>query len=168
MGKKIRVSPPIDLYLGKYTELPLKLLEAEFSLPYCFATYLHQPNPSAGWYSLENRSSIQIKELGEKIEFFGETKTPLDQFEVFWTGSFPEATVEVILKDGTKLSETTRYPKGHPKNPFTWEEQTEMFRKQASIVLSDDRITQLINTIRCLEEVDDFSTVGELTLTDLV
>ena len=90
----------------------------------------------------------------------------MDQFGEFWTGSFPDATVEIILKDGTKLSQTMRYPKGHPKNKFTWAEQVDMFKKQASVALSEERIEKLVKAVENIEDIDDFSTVGELTFMD--
>ena len=48
---KVRVSPIIDIYSAE-NPLPMGLIQAEYSLPYCFACYLTGKKPSEDWYSL--------------------------------------------------------------------------------------------------------------------
>ena len=71
--------------------------------------------------------------------------------------------MEVILSEGTTLAQTIRCPKGHPRDPFTWEEQVTMFRKQAAVVLSDARTDQLVDAVRNLDSIGNLADVGELT-----
>ena len=71
--------------------------------------------------------------------------------------------MEVILNDGTTLARTIRCPKGHPSDPFTWEEQVAIFRKQAAVVLSNARTDQLVDAVRNLDSIGNLADVGELT-----
>lgn len=61
------------------------------------------------------------------MEYFGPQANRLHMFEIFWQGTFPETTVEVVCRDGRVFSETLRGPKGHPRNNFTMAEEKEFF-----------------------------------------
>ena len=101
-------------------------------------------------------------EIASKVKGVGPVVTPFEQFYEFWEGSFPEITVEIFLKNGTKFSKTLRFPKGHPKNRMGWDELKDRFRLQASVVLKPERVEKAIGAIRNLENIDDMSEIGNL------
>jgi 2-methylcitrate dehydratase PrpD len=137
-------------------------LDAQFSVPYCFAVYLIDPVPGPGWFADDKFKNPKVLEIASKVKGVGPVVTPFEQFYEFWEGSFPEITVEVSLKDGKKFSKTLRFPKGHPKNRMSRDEIKDRFRLQASVILKPDRVEKAIDAILNLENVTDMSEVGEL------
>lgn len=154
----IRVSPEVDLYASP-KQYPMKVLQAQFNLAYCFAAYLDDPNPSCDWFSADKLQGGVLFDLSDRLSFFGPKRNPLGQFEFFWKGDFPETTLQVDLKDGTRLEHTLRYPKGHPKNPFTWEEEIASFRGKAKCLTAEQQ-DRLIEAVRHLEQVEDLSSLS--------
>ena len=70
--------------------------------------------------------------------------------------------MEVTLKDGTVLSKTMRYPKGHPRNNFTMDEQFDHFRLCCSPYLPAERIEKIIALVDQLETLDNIGKLAEL------
>lgn len=157
--EKIRISPEVDLYAAPKS-YPMKMLQAQFNLGYCFAAYLTDQNPGAHWFTDDKLKGGVLPDISDKIEFFGPRRNPLEQFEFFWKGSFPETTLEIKLKDGRMLSHTLQFPKGHPKNPFTWEEEISGFKKKVTC-LTEKQKDQFIDSIRNLEYVEDLSELSD-------
>jgi len=151
----IEVSPEVGLYAQTLTE-PVTIMKAEFSLAYCFAAYLRNHTPSAAWYADEQLYSSDARVLERKITYLAPKKNPLEQFMVFWTGSFPETYVSVTLNDGRKLEKSLRCPKGHPRNAFTWEEEAAHFANCASC-LPKENVEKILGLAKRMEELDDIS-----------
>lgn len=160
--RKIRVSPVVDLFSWPIT-FPMGSLGAQFSLGYCFTAYLNDQDPSADWFSEDKLQGGVLENLQDKIEFFGEQRNPLEQFEFFWKSDFPETAMEIELTDGTRMKKILRYPKGHPKNPFTWEEEADGFRRKAAC-LTEEQKERFIEAVRKLEDVEDLSQLSSCLL----
>ena len=160
---EITLDPKTNMIMNYMPEGYPGLLDAEFSVPYCFAVYLLDPNPGPNWYAEEKLKDPKVLEIASKVKGVGATKTPYDYFEIFQAGSFPEITVEVTLKDNRKLTKSLRFPKGHPKNRLTYDEYKERFRRAASFALEPDKIEKAIDKILKLEDLTDISEVAELT-----
>ena len=160
--KKIRISPSVDLFAAP-TVFPMTMMTAQFNLGYCFAAYLENQNPGAHWFTADKLTGGVLPDISDKIEFYGECRNPLDQFQYFWKGDFPETTIVIELVDGTVLEKTLRFPKGHPKNPFTWEEEISQFKKKASC-LTEEQQDQFIESIRNLEHIEDLSALSDYLL----
>jgi 2-methylcitrate dehydratase PrpD len=159
---EITLSPVIDMIMTYRPEGYPALLDAEFSVPFCFASYLLEPDPGPNWYAEEKFRDSRILELASKVKGTGPTVTAYDNFGIFWKGSFPEVTVEITLKNGKKFSKSLRFPKGHPKNRLTYDEYKDRFRRAASFALKPEKIEKAIDRILKLEEVNDMSEIGEL------
>lgn len=159
--EKIRVSPIIDIYSAE-NPLPMGLIQAEYSLPYCFACYLSGKKPSDDWYSLESRSSKELNELSKIVEYFGPEANRLHMFEIFWQGTFPETTVEVVCKDGRVFSETLLGPKGHPRNNFTMEEEKEFFIARTEAFIGLENAVGFANGIEALDSCEDINSLTAL------
>lgn len=157
--EKVRVSPIIDI-ISAENPLPMGLIQAEYSLPHCFACYLSGKTPSDDWYSLESRSSEALRELSGIVEYFGPQANRLHMFEVFWQGTFPETTVEVVCRDGRTFRETLRCPKGHPRNNFTLQEEQEFFVARAADFIGRENAEKFAQGVAQLEACAD---LNELT-----
>ena len=70
--------------------------------------------------------------------------------------------VEVVTKSGARYKEREAYHKGHPNNPMTDEELEGKFRSMARELLSDRQISQVLERLWNLEQVDDIGEVLEL------
>lgn len=63
---------------------------------------------------------------------------------------------------GARHSLHARPHKGSPRDPFTWPEACEKFRRYTATVLSAERATAVIDTIGRLEHVQDMAEVARL------
>ena len=74
---------------------------------------------------------------------------------------FPETTVEVTLKNGATVAETLKYPKGHPKNNYTFEEEREHFMARTAPYIGAEKAKQFVDAIEHLEEYSNVSEVAK-------
>lgn len=160
--EKIRLSPDTNLTSVKYSETGKTVLDAQFNASYCLAAYILDQEPKAAWFSEEQRVNPRLLELADKFEAYGEKTNPGRNFAVFQTGSFPQMTVEIVLKDGTVLKKTGQYPKGHPRNNTTFEEEAALFRKITGQVLTPEQTELFIEKIARLESITDFAVIGDI------
>ena len=139
------------------------ITEAQFSIPYCIAALLHEPKPGPHWFEEQRLKDMKILELAGRVRATGPLLSPLDGFAMFHAGTYPEAGVEVTLKDGRNVSERLPFPKGHPKNRLTEDEFKDRFRLAASYTINSDLIEKVIETIDDLENIDDLNALTQLT-----
>jgi 2-methylcitrate dehydratase PrpD len=137
--------------------------EAQFSIPYCIAALLLDPKTGPKWFAEERLRDPNLLDLASKIKATGEKVTPFEGFAKFQKGTYPEAQLEIILKDGRHFSERQPFPKGHPKNRLTMDELKDLFRVAASYTLKPDIIEKAIEGITNIEKYSDMSEVAELT-----
>ena len=162
---EIIVSPSLTQMSTRMIHRPegyLGLVDAEFSIPYCLAAMLLDPEPGPNWFADEKLKDPKILKLASKVRATGLELSPWETFKMWREGKFPEASVEIITNDGGHLSKTTHFPKGHPKNRFTYDEHRDHFRRAASFTLKPDKIEAAMEKILKLEEVADVSEVIEL------
>lgn len=158
---KIRVSPHVPFIAEDYAATARGSLDAQFSIPYCLTAYLMDPHPGAHWFTDEMRDNAALIAFTGKFEHFGDIRTPQDNFDEFKQGEFPLVRLEITLNDGRELVGEMRYPKGHPKNNFTWEEEAAHFRMCCSPYMSAGRIESVIEGVRTLEGVADMAAIAE-------
>lgn len=83
-------------------------------------------------------------------------------FSMFQSGSFPSTTVRVTLKDGQQFEKTLPFPKGHPRNPFQWEDVERTFRVGAKAAnLSEGKTARFIELCHVIDQLDDMSQLAE-------
>ncbi len=163
---KIRVSPHVPFITENYAETARGSLDAQFSIPYCLTAFLMDPNPGAHWFTDEMRDNKELISFTDKFESFGETRTPQDNFDEFMQGEFPLVNMEITLEDGKKICDEMRYPKGHPKNNLTWQEEADHFRHCCSPYMNKRRIESIIEGVHNLENVEDMSVIAEQCVID--
>lgn len=162
---KIRVSPQLDIYTDKGMSRPYVFMQAQYSVPHCFAAYLNDPFPSENWFTEESRQEKgRIAELSRLVEFFGPEMDRYEAFLIFMNRDFPETTVEVILKDGATFRETLKYPKGHPQNNYTFEEEREHFLARTTPFIGAEKAGKFIDAIEHLEECPDISEIAKFLI----
>jgi 2-methylcitrate dehydratase PrpD len=139
------------------------ITDAQFSIPYCIGALLLEPKTGPNWFAKEKLNDPKLLELAGKVKATGEKVSPLDSFALFQQGRYPEAQVEIRMKDGRRFIERLRYNKGHPKNRMTVDEVKDRFRLAASFTLEPDRIEKAIQKITNLESVNNVSEIAEIT-----
>jgi len=159
---RIVVSPTIPMIMensiGRYDGV----LDAQFHLHYCFAAYLLDREPGQHWFDAGHRSDPAIRRLADRVTSSGESLTPFEAFEIFWTGSFPLVNVTITLDDGRTLSHGLRYPKGHPRNPFTWHETENLFRHTVRDALDRTATDHIIGLVEQLDGQRDLHELASL------
>jgi 2-methylcitrate dehydratase PrpD len=163
---EIIVSPSLTKMGGRMiyrSEGYLGITDAQFSIPYCLAALLLDPEPGPNWFTDEKLKDPKILELAAKVRAVGPELSPEDLIDMWRReGKFVEVRDEIITKDGRRLSKAIHFPKGHPRNPFAPDEHREHFRRSASFMLKPDKIEKAMEKILKLEEVADISEVARL------
>ena len=160
--EQIIVSPEVENRMAFRPDGYKSIVDAEFSIPYCIAALMHEPEPGPNWYTEERRNDPKMIELSGKVKAEGPILMLQGAFEEFRAGTYPLVSVEIITKDGNKFKEEITFPKGHPKNRMTIDEYKDRFRRAASFALKSDKIEQAIDKILNLEEVENISELGDL------
>jgi 2-methylcitrate dehydratase PrpD len=137
-------------------------MDAQFSIPYCIAALMHDPEPGPNWYTEKKLKDPEILRLAGKVKAEGPLLTLNDAFLQFRAGEYPLMSVEVRTRDGRLLKEDVPLPKGHPKNQMTVDEFKARFRRAASFALRRDQVEKSIDWILNLEEMDDISGICDL------
>lgn len=158
---KIRISPNVGSKMTGYHTTTRTILDAQFSIPYCVCVYLLDRDPK-NWFTEEMRNNEELIRLSEKVEGDGPAVATRELFEIFQSGSFPEVTIRIELKDGSVLSNSLRFPKGHPRNPYTLEEEIEHFREVGREAFSEARIREIVDAVVRLEELSDVGSLARL------
>jgi 2-methylcitrate dehydratase PrpD len=133
----------------RHTErTPQDVLGGQYSLPFTTAVALTRDLSNPLVYDDEAIRDPVVRDLARRIEL-----EPLE-----------EEAAEVLLDvAGQRHTLRTQPYKGSPRNPFTWDEACEKFRRYTASVLSTERATTLIDTVGRLEKVADMADVAQLT-----
>ena len=142
---------------------PYVFMQAQYSVPHCFAAYLNDPRPSEEWFTAESREPVgRVAELSRLVEFFGPEMDRYEAFLIFMERDFPETTVEVVLRDGRTVSETLKYPKGHPQNNFSFDEEREHFMARAVPFIGEEKARRFVDAVEHLEDCPDLGQIAKL------
>lgn len=137
----------------------LSTTDAQFSIPFCIASYLRDPVPSADWFSAANLRDPATLALAAKVDATGEMTSPLEAFALFQRGDYIQAGLRIALRDGRTIERRSHFPKGHPRNRMSREELSEIFRVAAAKSFAAERIERIIAAALRLDEAKD---LGEL------
>lgn len=160
---KIETTPNVTLLMDSYESSTRDVLDAQFSIPYCLTAYLLDNTPGAHWFSPERRFDPEITKHTVKFSAYGDPTPTGKLFSVFRTGTYPEFTVKVTLKDGRELSHSMKYAKGHPRNPYTLAEECNQFRLMVGPILPEEQIEGIIENVLNLENLSNISNLADLT-----
>ncbi|MCK4792498.1 MAG: MmgE/PrpD family protein, partial [Desulfobacteraceae bacterium] len=160
--EQIIVTPEMEFRMAYRPGGYRSIVDAEFSIPYCIAVLMHEPEPGPNWYTEEKFKDPKILELAGRVTAEGPVQGLNDAFIKFRAGTYPYVTVEVKTKDGRCFKQDVPFPKGHPQNRMTVDEFKDRFRRAASFALNPDKIEKAIDKIMNLEEVEDISEISDL------
>jgi 2-methylcitrate dehydratase PrpD len=141
----------------RHTErAPRDVLGGQYSLPFTTAVALTRDLSNPLVYDEQAIRDPLVRDLARRIELEPLEEPAHDETPGFWPA-------EVVLEaDGRRHVLQARPHKGSPRNPFTWDDACEKFRRYTSSLLSADRATSIIDAIARLETVADMTDVARL------
>ncbi|MBW2638002.1 MAG: MmgE/PrpD family protein [Deltaproteobacteria bacterium] len=116
-----------------------------FSIPFSVALALLKKDAGATQYTEENIEDRQIQDLAGKVRLLESDK---------WGRAYPHkrgATVRIICNDSKEYFTEIDLAKGEPENPASWDEIYNKFYANARLLLSEEKVVKLGDTILDLE-----------------
>ena len=159
--ESITITPNIYTRMTFHPEGFDSLVDAQFSIPYCLAMYFYE-KPSAKWAAADYLKNAELLKLASKVHTTEDCERLMFPFPYFQKGSFPLYTMQIDLKDGRRFFDERRFPKGHPREPFTFEEEAELFKVMTAAAFSPEKQNRFIEFFRDLENTGDMSVLGEI------
>ena len=161
--EEIIVDPPTQSRMMFHPEGFEKIIEAQYSIPFCIAALLCDPTPGPQWYTEKNMRDPKVLEVAAKVHGSdAEPQLLMDSFSNFRKGEFASKTITVKLKDGRTVSGSIDYPKGHPKNMLTMEEVCDRFRIEAAHTLSPEKVEEALDTLLHIDQLQSLEKIGEI------
>src|SRR5262245_37223637 len=139
----------------RHTErAPRDVLGGQYSLPFTTAVALTRDLANPLVYDEDAIRDPLVRDLARRIEL-----EPLEAAGHETPGFWP---AEIILEvDGRTHSLHAQPHKGSPRNPFTWPEACEKFRRYTASILDAERASTLIEMVARLENVRDMANVAQ-------
>jgi 2-methylcitrate dehydratase PrpD len=135
---------------------PQSALEGKFSLQYCMAAALLDGKVGLGQFIDERVRDSHIHEFMNKIHVYEHPETR----NLSRNDQFSEITVQ--LKDGQIFSNRVKLVRGRPGNPLGYDEIVAKYRECAGMVLPNESVTQLLDTVEHIEELDKISRLTDI------
>ncbi len=145
----IEVSPSCLAVTNKTD--PKNGLEGKFSIYFCAALAIENGEIRENQFTQEMVNDDRIRNLMERINLTGNESLEETQ-----------ANVSVKLKNGVQYFNHVAAPKGDPQNPLSFDELVEKFKDLTRPVLSEHRISQVINLVQNLQELESLSRLIKL------
>ncbi len=134
---------------------PKNLMSAQYSIPFCVALSLfHDP---------KDPRSFTEKRVGDKkiLGMMRRVRLSVDS-EIEKKGWDRAARVTVSLKDGRRPSALVIHFKGTPRNPMTAAELEEKARNLTRRIISEKKLTRLVETVRNIEKLDNIAKLSRV------
>ncbi|NMF88605.1 MmgE/PrpD family protein [Aromatoleum petrolei] len=132
---------------------PTTGFEGKFSMEYSLAAALLDRRISLETYTDEMVARPQAQDLLKRVTY---VHMPDDA-----PGNLLKQTVTIALRNGTRLSRTVEFPKGHPKNPMSWDDLVEKFLDCVEPHLGRARADRIVDSVTHLETVKDMRELGD-------
>lgn len=144
--EKIIVGGSKNSAFGHNVYEPESILSAQYSLPFTVGVALTRDIQDPSFY-LDNSilKDQRILSLGRKVTTYLD-----DEIEAIFPDKFG-AKVEVVLTDGTILSDKILSPKGSSSNPFSFDELQNKYYKLAKTVLPEKNAAAISQKIKQIE-----------------
>lgn len=163
--EEIVINPPTQYRMHFFEDGFETLMEAQFSMPYVIGALLADSAPGPNWYTKQSFTDPKIMEYAKRVKPGKDPEhTLLQSFHIYQSGSHPEKTVTITMKDGTVYSKTQGTHKGHPLDMLSREEFCDLFRREASFALTPQQTEKIIDFVLNLEKVEDMSAIHELLI----
>jgi 2-methylcitrate dehydratase PrpD len=126
---------------------------AKFSLPYSVAVILVRGKAGLEEFSNAAIRDPEVLALAKKVRY---ELDPTIDYPRHFSGH-----VLIRLNDGSVLEENQAHPRGGLESPLPPEEVEEKFRANARLALAEDKVSQIIETVRKLEALPAIATLGD-------
>lgn len=133
---------------------PEGVMSAQGNMQYAIATYLVDGEIRIDAYTEEAIRRPTVLDRIDDIEIVADPDIVDDDSEF---NSRYKTTVEAETTAGAVYSATVSTPPGFPENPMSDKEVIGKFTEQASYVLSEDDIKNVVDFVLNIEKKDDFS-----------
>ncbi len=139
---------------------PVSVVDMQFSLPFSAAVALVYGRASLSEYAPGVPQRPEVKDIMAKVRCV--TDPDLDAtFPAQW-----RAWAEVRTTDGRSLRSEVTHPKGDPENGLTWDEMKQKFIDLSAPVITEQRQSEIIETVESLEDLSDVRQLAALLATD--
>lgn len=135
---------------------PESVTAAHFSANFGLALQLVKGAAGIHEYSEANLWDPQVRELAKRIRL-----EPDEELSPMYPIKMP-AHVTVKLKNGKTYEARVDSAKGAPENPLSNKELDDKFRNLSGTVLLKDRIEEIIDRVRNLDDVSDVGRLARL------
>lgn len=161
--ESVYITPGIQ-FRNKYCPDGYKsMMECQFSTAYMLSAYMLEPNPGPHWFRRDMLKNPRLLEMAGRVKMDTEEVLLLSEcFALFTDGTFPKIAMTVTLKNGAVLKRDFQYPKGHPRNPYDWDEAERDFRIGARVAgLSAEKTEKFIAMCKDLENAANVAEMAE-------
>lgn len=161
--ESVYITPGIQ-FRNKYCPDGYKsMMECQFSTAYMLAVYMLDYTPGPHWFSKDMLKNPKLLEMAGRVKMNTEEVLLLSEcFALFTDGTFPKITMTVTLKNGAVLKRDFQYPKGHPQNPYDWDEARRDFHIGAQVSdLPAEKAEKFIAMCKDLENVANVAEMAE-------
>ena len=135
---------------------PEDLMSAQFSMPFSLALRFTKGGNFLTEYTEENLNSQDVLEFAKRVRLRTKEKT---LFDPRYANKRQLVRVTVILRNGTRYSETCQYYRGSPRNPMTRKELDIKSRTMLTSVLPPEQTENAMKAVQNLEQINDVSEV---------
>jgi 2-methylcitrate dehydratase PrpD len=147
------VTPAVVDYL-KFPR-PKNKFEAKYSMEFCIATAIRDGTVLISSFTDERVCNPELAALMEKITMTVWPEYAKDGYNPSYAPY--GCVVQVTLKDGRKLVERVDKGPWEPSTPPGWDDLVPKFRSNAEMVLDKNIVDQVVETVACLETLEDIS-----------
>ena len=136
---------------------PEEIVHAQNSIPYSVAVALTHGKVLISDYEPAALKDPAVNRMSDKVTPKVDQSLP--------TRIIPPARVEVLTRDGRRLSAQVINAKGHPSNPMTWDELKDKFRDcttHSAAPLDKAQVERAVAMCADLENTNDVSQLARL------
>ena len=135
---------------------PETVMGGQYSLPFAAAVALTRDVSNPLVYNDDAVWDPMVRDLAKRIELI-----PMEASTHAEPGVYP---AEVLLEcQGRNYTLPTKPHKGSPRNPFTWDEICDKFRRFTAPLIDAPQADAVIAMVGHLEQVDDMTRVAQAT-----
>lgn len=131
---------------------PKTLGDLQFSFQHVLAAAMMDKDVNLGHFTPERVDDAELNNARIKVKVIVHYDWPSGTME-------SPAVIDLILKDGTRLSRERQYAIGAPKEPLSKEQFEQLYRKFTQGILDEEQINQTADQILNLEELDNVKTL---------
>jgi 2-methylcitrate dehydratase PrpD len=136
---------------------PQTVMGGQYSLPFTAAVALTRDLSNPLVYNDEAVRDPVVRAIAKRVELI-----PVEETAHAAPGVY---SAEVRIEcDGQSYTLLTKPHKGSQRNPFTWEEVCQKFRRFTAAIISSKQAESIIEAVGHLEQVDDMAKVVHATV----